>query len=299
LKPIPIFDTNVFSAVERGLISGGEWRMLLRHRPGRGWPLSSVTALELLAGIERVPFDNTKHMLNLAFSASRGRILEDPRPLICTEILHIPLHPDFVLFSRTIHRYLNVARHATSVEEIARAEVRYKHTLTSGKGRAGFDPQVITDLVAGPKTQWRKAVEQIATENFPEWKKHLDITGKRLPSSVRKEVQPLDAWKVQRDNFAKTFLEWVGASTDPHSVAEIVKRLDAVIEFTIFVAREFLIGDYNLEKHDSDVYDQFQLHHLALDRFVIVTADADLHKRTQRSQQAARILTFQEFLQTL
>jgi len=107
-------------------------------------------------------------------------------------------------------------------------------------------------LVAGPKNQWAKAVEQIATENYPEWKRHLDTTGKRLPSHVRKEVQPLDAWKIQRGNFAKTFLEWVGASTDPQSVTEIARRLDAVIEFTIFVAREFLIGDYNLGKHDSD-----------------------------------------------
>lgn len=238
-------------------------------------------------------------MLKLAFSLSGGRILEDPRPLICTEILHIPLQPDFVLFGRTIRRYIDVARRATSIDEIARAQVRYKQTLTNGKGRAGFDPQVITDLVAGPKNQWTKAVEQIAIENYPEWKKHLDTTGKRLPPDVRKEVQPRDAWKVQRGNFAKTFLEWVGASTEPQSVAEIAKRLDAVIQFTIFVAREFLIGDYNLEKHDSDVYDQFQLHHLAMDRFLIVTADADLHKRTQRSPQAARILSFQEFLQTL
>jgi len=46
-------------------------------------------------------------MLKLAFSLSRGRILEDPRPLICTEILHIPLHPDFVLFGRTIRQYID------------------------------------------------------------------------------------------------------------------------------------------------------------------------------------------------
>jgi hypothetical protein len=34
-----------------------------------------------------------------------------------------------------------------------------------------------------------EVVEQIASENYPEWKKHLDTTGKRLPRSVRKELE--------------------------------------------------------------------------------------------------------------
>ena len=63
-------------------------------------------------------------------------------------------------------------------------------------------------------------------------------------------------------------------------------RLDAVLEFTIFICREFLLNNYALEKHQSDVFDQFQLQYLAFQQFVIVTADPDLSKRTQESSQS-------------
>jgi hypothetical protein len=58
-------------------------------------------------------------------------------------------------------------------------------------------------------------------------------------------------------------------------------RLDAVLEFTIFVTREFLLSNYSLEKHQSDVFDQFQLQYLAMDKFVIVSGDSDLSTRTK------------------
>jgi hypothetical protein len=81
--------------------------------------------------------------------------------------------------------------------------------------------------------------------------------------------------------------------------AEISNKVDAALEFTIYVVREFLLGEYSLTTNDSDVFDQFQLLHLAADKFVIVTHDPDLTKRTQGSAQAARIMTFAQFLGTL
>jgi hypothetical protein len=89
------------------------------------------------------------------------------------------------------------------------------------------------------------------------------------------------------------------ASTEPEIVTEVTKRIDAVLEFTIYVLREFLTREYKLENHDSDVYDQFQLYHLTVDRFVIVSEDSDLTKRTVRSSQANRILPFETFLRNL
>jgi hypothetical protein len=50
-------------------------------------------------------------------------------------------------------------------------------------------------------------------------------------------------------------LDWLGATTFPELVAQMSTRLDAVLEFTIFVAREFLLRNYSLEKHQSDVFD--------------------------------------------
>jgi len=104
---------------------------------------------------------------------------------------------------------------------------------------------------------------------------------------------------TERAKFIETFLGWLGADTGPQSVAEMTRRLDAVLQFTNFVAREFLTRNYNLEKHESDVYDQFHLHYLAVDRFVIVSGDSDLSNRTRNSQQADRIMSLERFLQSL
>jgi hypothetical protein len=79
----------------------------------------------------------------------------------------------------------------------------------------------------------------------------------------------------------------------------MVKKFDAVLQFTAFVVHAFLTGTYSLQKHESDVFDQFQLRYLAMDRFVIVTGDSDLSKRSASSIQADRIMTFHEFLRTL
>ena len=302
MRPTPIFDTNVLADVQRGRISRGDWQTMLRHRPRRGWPLSSVTALELLSGLEHVPageFHQVSEQLNLAFELSKGRVLEDPRHLICSEVLRVPVPARFTLKHEYLTRFLDVARHARSAAEIVQRQVRYKATLTHGKGRSGFSPQAITDLVAGPKQTWREQVEDIVTKNYPQWREHFAKTGKRLPPDKRKAHVPWQAWEAQRGVFGKAFLGWVGAANDSESVTEITDRLSAAIEFTMFVAREFLINNYSVEKHESDVYDQFQLHYLAIDRFVMVSGDPDLSKRTSRSPQAARILSFQQFLQSL
>ena len=51
--------------------------------------------------------------------------------------------------------------------------------------------------------------------------------------------------------------------------------------------------------NDSDVFDQFQLHHLALDGYVIVTHDKKMSERTATSPQASRIMSFEDFLRSL
>ena len=66
---------------------------------------------------------------------------------------------------------------------------------------------------------------------------------------MRKELGP--AWQAkQRPIFIKALLDWLGASSGPEVMAEISARLDAVLEFTIFVNREFLLqSNYSLENH--------------------------------------------------
>lgn len=305
-RPRPIFDTNIFGRVQDGSISQKDWRYLLHHRPGHGWPLSSITALELLAGVHEVPaerFLQHREQIELACKLSKGRIHEEPRFLICNEVLRRPLPPEIPrLPVELLTDYMTVVRLAKSREEILANRVLVKGLLTRGKGRkgfAGFKPSLIKELVAGPKRVWQKEVERNASEIYLRWREHFQDTRKRLPDELRTKVASRLVSDAERVEYSESFLRWMGVPAEPDSVAEIIKRLDSVLEFMIFVTREFLTRDYNLEKHESDVYDQFQLHYLAMDRFVIVTEDRKIRKRTSLSSQMRRIKSFDEFLKTL
>jgi hypothetical protein len=130
-KRIPIFDTNVLADVQGGKISQSDWRALLRfRRPRHGWPLSSVTAFELLAAVDAAPpenFPDVKERIALAYNLCKGRVLEDPRFLISTELLHIPA-PEVTLprLAATLRKYMDLARRANSSDELTSSGVRYK-----------------------------------------------------------------------------------------------------------------------------------------------------------------------------
>src|SRR5437867_1236450 len=156
MKRTPIFDTNIFGDVQRGLISQADWSTLLRRRPNSGWPLSSVTALELLAGLDAAKaegFLDVKQRISLAYNLSNGRVLEDPRVLLCKRILRIPFPDDQLApAAPLISRYMDVIRYANSLEQALSARIQYKGATA---GRAGFDTtSVLAEVMAGPKKQW-------------------------------------------------------------------------------------------------------------------------------------------------
>ena len=109
----------------------------------------------------------------------------------------------------------------------------------------------------------------------------------------------MQAWKGPRVDFIKGLLQWLHAAVDQKVIELMCTKLNAVLEFAVFVTREFLLGNYSLEKHDSDIFDQFQLQYLAMSEFVVVSGDADLLLRTKRSAQASRIMSFDQFLRTI
>jgi len=236
-----------------------------------------------------------KERIGVAYNLSNGRVLDDPRFLLCREVLRIPFPPDRLPpASSVISKYMDVIRRATTLDQILDGRVPYKG------GFAGIgSTSVLADLMAGPKRQWKAVVEATAYEKYPAWRDLFEETGRRLPPAMRKELEAHSAWQAQRPGFITALLEWLCASTDLAVVSELSSRLDAVLEFTIFVTREFLLRNYSPEKHHSDVFDQFQLQYLAMDRFVIVTRDPDLSTRTEKSMQAARIMSFDRFLATL
>jgi hypothetical protein len=310
LRPQPIFDTNIFGHVQDGVIAASDWRFLLRHRPGHGWPISVVTALELLAGLPDAPpekFLRVKGQIELAYKLSKGRLpLEEPRFLLCKDVLRVPFPDKLARFPpELIADHIEIMRCANSHEDIQKGRVRVRKLLTKGdghRGHAGFSPSILAELVGGegsPKKEWIRRLEAFASEVYPEWREHFQATGQRLPDEIRTRLEPISAWYAERTGWPETILEWLGANVSPGSRAQIAERLDAVFEFALFVDREFLLRRYNPEKHESDVYDFFQLHYLAMDRFVIVSEDTDLFTRTARSSQAERIQSLDKFLQSL
>ncbi len=298
MKLKPIFDTNIFGDVQRGLISASDWQHLLRHRPRRGWALSQVTALELLAGVHLAGsrgFTDVRQRIELAYNLSRGRVLEDPRILICKDVLHIPFPSDQMApAASTASKYLDIVRRALTLEQLLTDGVAYRGKRVQVKGTT-----ILAELMAGPKRQWVAAVEAIADKEYPTWRESFRSSGKRLPPELKKEFEPMAAWQAKRPDFVYAMLEWLHAGNEPALVAEMSHKLDAVLDFTIFVTREFLLGNYSAEKNASDVFDQFQLQYLAMDGFVIVSSDPDLSHRTRQSSQADRIMSFGQFLQKL
>jgi len=294
---IPIFDTNIFGDLQRGSISQAAWRRVRQKAPRHGWPLSSVTALELLAAVDAAPaeaFLDVKQRISAAYSMCSGRILEDPRMLLCKEILRIPFPADQMApAGKSIQREMDVVRRGNSLEQLLKG-IPYK-----GRHAKMNSTAAVTQVMAGPKRDWRAAVEKMTDEYHPSWREDFRTTGKRIPPEKRRELKPRSKWQPKRAEFVKSLIQWLHASETPVLVDELCKRYDAVLEFTIFVSREFLIGNYSLEEHDSDVFDMFQLQYLAMDRFVIVTNDPDLVHRTQHSHQASRIMSFDRFLSTV
>jgi len=257
-----------------------------------------VTALELLVALDHVTedtFPEFRQRIDLAFNLSNGRIVQEPRVLICKDLLRIPFPSDLEELSvKLLSNYMDVIRRADSLKQMLDGRVPWKGGFA--RIESTLPPKLVVDDV---KKQWIRHVEDIADGIYPDWRDHLKRKGRRLPAEIRTQLGARFAFELQAKRFVETFLEWLGARVTAELLEDMRTRLDAVLRFTGFVVGEFLEGDYSLEKRSSDIFDQFQLHYLAIDRFMIVSEDSDLTKRSAKSPQAKRIMSFDTFLQGL
>jgi hypothetical protein len=296
LKFHPIFDTNIFGLRDQSALR--DWRFLLQHRPSHGWPLSLITALELLAGLDGIPsekYGQLREQVQLAFDLSKGRVLDDPMPMLCREVFHVPF-PDRLVAppGRLLKRYMDMVRRANSSTQLLRG-VPYQ-----GFRASMSTVSAVNDLVSNLKKQWVNALQSMATAKNPEWRELFSQQGRRLGPEMRREIDAPSAWKTEQRLFVEALLrDLLDAKPAPALTNLVMNKFSAVLEFSTFVVRAFLTGNYSIEKHSSDVFDQFQLRYLGMERFLIVTADPDLSGRTAQSPQSARIMSFQDFLATL
>ncbi len=303
MRVIPLFDTNIFTHARDGTISGRDWQFLLRHRPRKGWPLSAITLLELLVGVHLVSpekFDQSKRAVVLARELSKGRVLDEPRVLLCENVLHTAFPSKLEPISTSVLRQvIEVTCHANSQEEIVEGRVQYKRSLYGKNRSAGINTGLIEKLMAGPKEMWVRTIEAQLTEIDPDWREHFTETGVRLPEQWSSRLDEAEVWEQFRLRFSESILEWLGARTGGPNPLEFSQKIDAVIRFTSWVVCESLLRYYTYAKHESDVYDEFQLYYLADEKYVIVTNDQKLRHRTLESSQASRILSFDQFVKSL
>jgi len=207
VRAIPIFDTNIFGHVQSGKIPERHWKRMLQHRPGLGWPLSLVTVLELLVDLDNVKeqnFAEFRERIDRAFRLANGRVLEDPKYLICTDLLHIAPPPEVVPPSTaTLRLYMDVIRRAQSVEELLTGTVKPKRNRPSGL-RATKDPKLIVEDV---KNKWISTVHQTADALYPDWRKCFAETGWRLPDQMRKALKYREAFEARSAEFTSGMLD--------------------------------------------------------------------------------------------
>jgi hypothetical protein len=181
VRSIPIFDTNIFGHAQSGKISPSEWRLLNRHRPGHGWRLSAVSALELLVDLPNLTSEEKFHQfrkrLELAMRLSNGRVLEEPRLLICADVLKVPFPASIPrLPVRTLIEHMQVIRRAQSLKQVHEGFIRWKSRYAKLQST-----NAVRNVVTLVKQRWIQQVHQFADGVFPEWRNCYAETGHRLP----------------------------------------------------------------------------------------------------------------------
>jgi hypothetical protein len=178
-------------------------------------------------------------------SSNRARGVEHPSTFGATEtpkLLHIPA-PEVTLprFAATVRKHMDVVRRANSFEELTSSGVQFK---SMQRRRRINRTSILTEVMAVPKRDWMKAVENMADEKYPAWRAHLRATGKRLPAEVAEGLQQRSTWLALRPRYVKGLLALLAASDEPSLVDEFSRRLDAVMEFVNFVTQEFLLRNF-------------------------------------------------------
>jgi hypothetical protein len=298
MRPTPLFDTNIFSDVATGKITPATWASLKKVRPRRGWPLSCITAMELLAGIDKAcgdDFESAQIAIAKSYELSSGRVLKEPRALLCEELLKCEF-PEGQIEPKVLSRHLLVVSRAKNKQDLLKHEVFIRQHSRRTSTYAGFDPSIVATLMEGPKEKWVGMLEAVLTEAAPSWRDRVAKGEPYFSAAERDEVKRKEVWVRKRSDFLRAFTDWLSPDIDEEELRRLGEKMDLVLTFAIAIVKEVLLRNYSFSKHDSDMYDLLQLHYLAFDRYVFVTADDRLRSKLSASGQAGRLLNLHEFL---
>ena len=301
MRLVPILDTSVFldAASTRGIISPSDWKILRRHLPKSGCPLSAITLGELLTGLARCSsgmFREAQQALHLARSISKSRVLGQPRSFAWENILHAP-PPYWGVDRKKLQMWLELACRARTKEDLVESALPDKRTLRRGRRYVGLDLAGIAADTFAERSWYIKAIQHTlqwmssqATEN---------PTGTRIPSGRAEKLKYIFRRADWKKKVAESFLEGSGLEPTDERLEALATHLDAAFTLETELARQTFLGTYRFDDNPSDWSDCLQLYYLARHNHCFLTQDKRLLQRIRGCAQSDRVFTFDSFIASL
>lgn len=285
MQLIPIFDTSAIINLAKRDAADAMWPRFRSRLPARGCPLSFVTVLELLDGLSKggaKHFDESLKAVNLASQLSRRRVLLLSVPFFCKELFGVK-NPGAERSKENVKRFLARAQRPTFKNEFA-------------AGKTDFLDK-IEPLIIATRRGYTNYFEKFLDTKFPDfdWRAARKKSGYPLPEAEKEKLKRADfeAWK--RD-FASRMVPLLETPATPHAVNLVSDRCDAYLTHSVSVIRDTLISGYRFEENPNDFHDGMQLLYLSRKLYCLVTHDAGLIRRVDKSSQRERVLSIDEFV---
>ena len=281
MRLIPIFDTSVLSD-----LSDTETLAHLHARiPKHGCPISAVTLLELVYGLCRgdpAQVEQTLKPITLAYTLSRrGHVL--------------PFPPNFL--KKQIFQINNWERDRVSTNLSNQLEAMLRPNFCA-RFLAGDVSEIncafIEQMFEMTHRDFHENIRRLLDELNPEWRKG----GERLTERRRQEIR--NAIFVENaPRIYKQLLEGWDIPVSARNEEKVKHACDAHIEYQKNLTWLILSTAYNFDENArNDFHDWMQLLYLGHPPYCLVTADGKMKRRVEKSEQAARILTVGEFIET-
>ncbi len=267
------FDTQIVSHAASGIIPGPTWKKISRYISRKcRYCISLITLYELIGGIaggDDAHFEKNRDRLRMLCLPYRTLFLPLVGDFVRDRVFRkLPrrqdFHPDRLrLWPRIILRAKDKAQlksGAVSLNKPGHSQRRY-----------GFDLALLQRQVREGKANHSRALAE-------------------LRSGVLRR-SPRQIW-------ASSVLERIEVPVNTPNVQRLLAALDAAYcydESLWTLAEEHT---YDFARHDSDWLDEQQLFYLADPTVLFVTSDEKIRQRTSNSNQASRILSFDQ-LKTL
>jgi hypothetical protein len=263
-----VYDTQIVSNAAAGIIPAQEWTRVSHYISSKcRYCISLNTLYELLAGLasgDDSHFEENQNRLRFLCPPYRKEFLPLVGDFLRTRVFGKPLR----------RRDFHPSRLGLWPKIILRA--KYRAQLEGGvtldspthKGRRyGFSLAALLRQIQEGKTN------------------HSRVLGELRSGTLRRSSPQI---------WATAVLHRIELSADSSNIQKLLTALDAAYHYDQSLWELAENQTYDLTRHDSDWIDEQQLFYLADPTVLFVTSDTRIKRRTSKSRQADRILSFEE-----